>query len=201
MNTRVITAHVPATLTEVDQLAGRLERSRGWIVKQEFDASVAKEEHRRQLTLDALADVDSGRVVDHSVVHAWAMGLESDSQLAEASLMRLQWTGKARSDLERLYEFLAPVTKPAAARAVRALVGAPALLLENPRIGERLDEFATREVRRLLVGNYEMRYEIQAEMIFILTLWHGRGVGEQGVPPQNPILADEVGVWETSLCV
>jgi predicted transcriptional regulator len=61
VNTRVITAHVPATLAEkVDQLAGRLERSRGWIVKQALDAWVAQEEDRRQLTLDALVDVDCG---------------------------------------------------------------------------------------------------------------------------------------------
>jgi len=80
VNTRVITAHVPATLAEkVDQLAGRLERSRGWIVKQALDAWVAQEEHRRQLTLDALSDVDAGRVFDQSAVHAWAMGLESEA--------------------------------------------------------------------------------------------------------------------------
>jgi len=31
--------------------------------------------------------------------------------------MELKWTSKALSDLARLYEFLAPVTKPAAGRA------------------------------------------------------------------------------------
>ena len=89
-------------------------------------------------------------------------------------MMRLQWTGKARSDLKRLHEFLAPVNKPAAARAVKALVAGPALLLEHPRIGERLEEFAPREVRRIFVDAYEMRYEIQGEAIYILRLWHGR---------------------------
>ena len=35
MNTKVLTAHVPQALAEkVDQIAARLERSRGWIVKQ-----------------------------------------------------------------------------------------------------------------------------------------------------------------------
>jgi hypothetical protein len=28
----------------------------------------------------------------------------------------------------------------------------------NPRIGEKLEEFEPREVRRILVGHYEMRY-------------------------------------------
>ena len=88
--------------------------------------------------------------------------------------MELKWTGKALSDLARLYEFLAPVSQPAAARTVQLLTAAPARLLANPRIGERLEEFEPREVRRILVGHYEMRYEIQASIIHVLRLWHTR---------------------------
>lgn len=50
--------------------------------------------------------------------------------------MELKWTGKALSDLARLYDFLAPVNKAAAARAVQALAKAPTILLTSPRIGE-----------------------------------------------------------------
>lgn len=88
--------------------------------------------------------------------------------------MELKWTSKALSDLARLYEFLAPVNKPAAARTVQALTAAPSGLLANPRIGKRLDEFEPREVRRILVGHYEMRYEIQGATIYVLHLWHTR---------------------------
>ncbi|MBU0498533.1 MAG: type II toxin-antitoxin system RelE/ParE family toxin [Gammaproteobacteria bacterium] len=88
--------------------------------------------------------------------------------------MELKWTRKALSDLARLYEFLAPVNKPAAARAVQALAKAPALLLTNPRIGDQLFEFEPREVRRLLVGHYEMRYEIQESTLYMLRLWPTR---------------------------
>ncbi|GAB6043646.1 type II toxin-antitoxin system RelE/ParE family toxin [Endothiovibrio diazotrophicus] len=82
--------------------------------------------------------------------------------------MELKWTRMALSDLERLYEFLAPANKPAAARAVQALTKAPTTLLTNPRIGEPLSEFEPREVRRLLVGHYEMRYEIRESTIYLL---------------------------------
>ncbi len=88
--------------------------------------------------------------------------------------MKLKWTSKALSDLARLYEFLAPVNKSAAARTVQALTAAPTSLLGNPRIGEQLFEFEQREVRRLLVGHYEMRYEIQESTIYVLRLWHTR---------------------------
>ena len=88
--------------------------------------------------------------------------------------MELKWTGKALSDLARLYDFLAPVNKAAAARTVQALTAAPTTLLANPRIGEKLEEFEPREVRRLFVGHYELRYEIQASTIYVLRLWHAR---------------------------
>ena len=88
--------------------------------------------------------------------------------------MKLVWSRKALSDLVRLYEFLATVNPQAAARTVRSLVVAPSRLRENPRIGEKLDEFDPREVRRLLVGHYEMRYEIQESTLYVLRLWHTR---------------------------
>jgi len=56
-NTKVLTAHVPVPLADkVDQLANRLERSRGWVIKQALSAWIEQEEERRQLTLQALAD-------------------------------------------------------------------------------------------------------------------------------------------------
>ena len=88
--------------------------------------------------------------------------------------MELKWTSKALSDLARLYDFLAPVDKRAAARTVQSLTAAPVRLLEHPRIGEKLEEFEPREVRRILVGHYEMRYEIQESTIYLLRLWHTR---------------------------
>jgi plasmid stabilization system protein ParE len=88
--------------------------------------------------------------------------------------MQLKWTSKALSDLARLHDFLAAVNKPAAARAVQTLTLAPSRLLEHPRIGERLEEFDPREVRRILVGRYELRYEIDRVTIYVLRIWHTR---------------------------
>jgi predicted transcriptional regulator len=81
-NTKVVTAHVPIPLAEkVDQLATRLERSRGWIVKQALSAWIDQEEERHQLTLEALADVDAGNVIEHQAVEAWADSLDTDMPL------------------------------------------------------------------------------------------------------------------------
>jgi plasmid stabilization system protein ParE len=88
--------------------------------------------------------------------------------------MRLRWTRAALSDLTRLYDILKPVNQLAAARAIQALTAAPERLLRHPRLGDRLEEFAPREVRRILVGRYEIRYELDGEAISILRLWHTR---------------------------
>lgn len=88
--------------------------------------------------------------------------------------MELKWTSKALSDLARLYEFLSLVNKPVAARTVQSLTTAPTILLTNPRIGEQLFQFEPREVRRILVGEYELRYEIIDFSIYMLRLWHTR---------------------------
>jgi predicted transcriptional regulator len=80
--TRVLTAHVPVPLAEkVDQLAERLERSRGWIMKQALSSWIALEEERDRLTQEALADVDAGRVIDHQAVQSWADRLDADEPL------------------------------------------------------------------------------------------------------------------------
>lgn len=76
MESRVVTAHLPAELAEkLDGLAEKLDRPRGWIVKEAVASYVALEEKRHRLTLEAMADVDAKRTVDHAEIEAWAAGL------------------------------------------------------------------------------------------------------------------------------
>lgn len=88
--------------------------------------------------------------------------------------MRIIWTGRASADLIRLHAFLEPAAPDAATRIVRQLAHAPAKLAEYPRMGEKLENYEPREVRRIIVGHYEMRYEITNGEIWILRLWHSR---------------------------
>ena len=76
MDTRVVTAHLPADLAEkLDELSQRLDSPRGWIVKEAIASFISLEEKRHRLTLEALEDVDAGRTVDHAEVEAWAKGV------------------------------------------------------------------------------------------------------------------------------
>ena len=88
--------------------------------------------------------------------------------------MTIRWTNKASSGLLHLYGHLSPVAPEAAARVVQQLAHAPDRLLDYPRMGEKLQGYEPREVRRIIVGNYEMRYEIVAGTIVVLRFWHGR---------------------------
>jgi plasmid stabilization system protein ParE len=47
-------------------------------------------------------------------------------------------------------------------------------LMQYPQLGVKLEEFLPRDVRRIIMGDYEMRYELTDEVIYILRLWHGR---------------------------
>jgi plasmid stabilization system protein ParE len=86
----------------------------------------------------------------------------------------LKWTSRAHSDLVRLHEFLKPVNPLAAARMVRHLVAGAKRIPAHPRLGVQMPEFAPREVRKLLVGDYEIRYKLTDTDVFILRIFHTR---------------------------
>jgi predicted transcriptional regulator len=78
MTTRVITAHVPLDLAKkVDAFAERLERPRGWVMKQALTAWIDREEERDRLTREGLAAVDAGDVVSDELVSRWIDDLEA----------------------------------------------------------------------------------------------------------------------------
>jgi plasmid stabilization system protein ParE len=88
--------------------------------------------------------------------------------------MKVEWSDDAVTDLDRLYNFLADANPAAAAKAVVSLTAVPNRLVTRPRMGRPIDRYAPREVRRLIVGPYELRYEVSGSVITVLHLWHTR---------------------------
>ena len=96
-------------------------------------------------------------------------------EAAQSSLIvALKWTSKAHSDLVRLFDFLDPSNPVAAARIVRHLVAGAKRIPAHPRLGVQMPEFSPREVRKLLVADYEIRYELTDADVFILRIFHTR---------------------------
>ena len=103
------------------------------------------------------------------------MGAKPVNRRSEsAAAVSVKWTSKALGDLARLHAFPAEASPKAAATVVQSLTKAAGGLRDNPRIGLRLAEFNPREVRRVIVGQYEMRYEIVWSGVYMLRLWHSR---------------------------
>lgn len=88
--------------------------------------------------------------------------------------MSLRWTSKSHADLVRLHEFLNSVDSRIAIRVVRQLVAGAKRIPVHPRLGVRLLEFDPRDVRKVFVGNYEIRYEVTDIDVFILRIFHTR---------------------------
>ena len=59
---RVVTANLPDDLvSRMDEVAGRIDRSKSWIVREAVAEWLAEEQRRFELTLEALKSVDEGR--------------------------------------------------------------------------------------------------------------------------------------------
>jgi len=81
--------------------------------------------------------------------------------------------GPALGDLRRFERFPTPVNRNAAKRSISA-IRSVRRALEHPQIGERVEEVTSREVRKLLVDQYELRYEVLPGLIRVLRVWHMR---------------------------
>jgi plasmid stabilization system protein ParE len=88
--------------------------------------------------------------------------------------VKVHWTARALADFARLHGFMFPEAPVAAANLIDHFREASARLALHPRIGQRVPRHTRREVRRIIAGDYEMRYEIVGREIYILRVWHGR---------------------------
>lgn len=86
--------------------------------------------------------------------------------------MKLIWSSQASEDIEAVHDFLALKAPRAALDAVWQLYEAAELLRLHPRMGERIQSIGEEELRRVIVGRYELRYEPTAEAIHVLRIFH-----------------------------
>lgn len=66
------------------------------------------------------------------------------------------------------------VNPRAAKKMAKHLVDEAKLLRSDPSLGVELEAYAPRDVRRLIIGDYELRYEVTEVTLYVLRLWHTR---------------------------
>ena len=88
--------------------------------------------------------------------------------------MKIQWTQPALKDAARLYEFIASENPAIAAGVIEGIRAGTTRLSQFPQMGERLEKYNPRQVRRIFIGPYEVRYELTSDAVTILRLWHAR---------------------------
>lgn len=88
--------------------------------------------------------------------------------------MVIKWTTSTERDLHRVYEFLAVTNSTAAIQTIKRLIEGVEKIQGFPELGMKLTGFQDRDVRRVIIGNYEIRYELTNKTIYILRLWHFR---------------------------
>ncbi len=85
--------------------------------------------------------------------------------------MRLRFTSRAATDLQRLRAFIAQDDPPAARRQIDALRRSIRNLLEQPQMGREIDESSG---MRQWIAGYVVRYFVDDHILTVNRIWHGR---------------------------
>jgi plasmid stabilization system protein ParE len=92
----------------------------------------------------------------------------------------LKWSQSALRDVARLHHFLAPKSRDAAKRAVKAIRQGVKLLGRYPEMGRPVDELPP-EFREWVIefgaGAYVALYHYDGKQVVILAVRHGREAG------------------------
>ena len=86
--------------------------------------------------------------------------------------MEIRWSASAQRDLARHHAFAASNNKRVAKQIVHDILAGVRHLATYPGIGVRLANIAPEDVRRLVIGDYELRYELTDSLIHIVRIWH-----------------------------
>lgn len=90
--------------------------------------------------------------------------------------MKLVWLPEAKDDIQRLFDFLRHKDPGAAQRCIRTIQVGATKLIEDPRMGRRMDDDTER--RELFMpfgaGAYVLRYRFHNDTVAVIRVWHSR---------------------------
>jgi len=86
--------------------------------------------------------------------------------------VKLSFTYRAATDLQRLRAFIAKDNPLAARRQIDALRRSIRHLVDHPHMGRAIDEASG--MRQWASGDYVVRYFVDDEMLTVNRIWHGK---------------------------
>ncbi len=87
--------------------------------------------------------------------------------------MILEWSIRARTDLEDLKSYIAKDSPVYAGRFVDRILTVVEKLFSYPKIGRQIPEADRQDVRELIFEHYRIIYLVKPHKIFIVTIIHG----------------------------
>lgn len=89
--------------------------------------------------------------------------------------MRVVYSQDAKLDVQRLWFFIASKSQYSAINIITNLADKIESLSSFPKLGFPVEAASfEHEIRELLVHDYVIRYSIEANIINILRIWHGK---------------------------
>lgn len=89
--------------------------------------------------------------------------------------MEIRWTAYSLNCLNKIEKYLLKEVKldvDDVKRITQLLKSTPGILLQFPKIGQSVNVDKYKKLRRLLVKNYKIFYELRSDTIFILKVLH-----------------------------
>jgi len=104
----------------------------------------------------------------------------SGRECSGSPMPHIIWSDGASRDLIRLHDFLAPKSREAALRAVKAIRQDVKLLATHPEIGRPVEDMLP-QFREMVIefgrGGYVALYHYDGQRVVILAVRHGREAG------------------------
>lgn len=88
-------------------------------------------------------------------------------------MKRLVWTEPALADLESIHGYIARDSEVYADAMILDILDTAERLVDFPDSGRFVRELDDGRTREIIVGNYRVMYEVDAQVVLILTVLHG----------------------------
>ena len=88
-------------------------------------------------------------------------------------MAEVRWTVQAADDLEAIVEFISRDSEHYARLLAVDILEAVKRLETLPELGRPVPEITTPDIREILCGDYRVIYRVRADLVEILTVYHG----------------------------